>query len=186
MIRKLITAALLLVLTACGTTVQGIAVGVPPLETVEVAPPPAAIGEPTTVEIPALGVTDEVVPVGLNPDRTMQVPPVSEVGWYELGVGVGETGPAVLAGHVNYEGVAGSFGRIGELRAGDTITVTGTDGAAATFEVYDVTSFPKAQFNAALVYGDVPGPEIRLVTCSGSVVNRSYTDNTVVRGRLVS
>ena len=155
------------------------------------APAPAApvtepLDEPARVEIPALGVVDEVVPVGLNPDQTMEVPPVTEVGWYELSVPVGALGAAVLAGHVNYEGVAGSFGRIGELKNGDRVIVVDKDGDRAEFEVYAVKEFPKAEFDYQFVYGDRDTAEVVLVTCSGDVIDHNYTHNTAVAARLVT
>ena len=155
------------------------------------APAPAApvtepLDQPDRVEIPALGVVDEVVPVGLNPDQTMEVPPVTEVGWYELSVPVGAVGPAVLAGHVNWHGTPGSFGRIGELKNGDRVIVVDKDGDQLTFEVYDERQFPKAQFDYQFVYGDRDTADVVLVTCSGDVIDHNYTHNTAVAARLVT
>jgi sortase (surface protein transpeptidase) len=184
---RLLLLAGLLVLAGCGAPVPGEASPQP----VIVSEVPAAavvepILEPVRVDIPALGVTDELVPVGLAPDRSMEIPPVDRVGFYKLGPVPGEVGPAVLAGHVNYQGVAGSFQRIGDLKPGDRITVTGRDGAALTFEVYDVTQFPKAAFRYDFVFGNRAAPELVLVTCSGTVVDHSYLDNTAVAARLVT
>lgn len=183
-LRYAVLAVLLSVLAGCGAAAPTPVGALSPVTPAITVTTPIAL--PVTVAIPALDVTDEIVPVGLNPDRTMQVPDVAEVGWYEPGVAVGAAGPAILAGHVNYQGVAGSFARIGELRPGDTITVSSAEGAQATFAVYAVTSFPKAEFRTELVYGDTAGPELRLVTCSGTVVDHNYLDNTVVSARLLT
>lgn len=182
--RHLLAAATagLLLLGGCGVAPVASETG-PPTVTVNattVSTPPAS------VSIPALHVTDQIVPVGLNPDRTMEIPPVNQVGWYRLGPTPGATGPAILAGHVNYNGVTGAFSKIGTLKAGDTITVTSAGGATSTFLVYDVLSFPKSRFDVAAVYGNTPGPELRLITCSGAVTDHEYADNTVVRARLVT
>jgi sortase (surface protein transpeptidase) len=141
--------------------------------------------KPLHVRIPALHVAADIVPVGLNSSGAMVVPPVAVVGWYDLGPAPGELGPAVLAGHVNYDGVAGTFANIGDLRPGDTVTVTDDAGTDRTWRVYDVLQFPKTAFDTAAVFGDTAGPELRLVTCSGHVVDHSYLDNTVVRARPV-
>jgi hypothetical protein len=42
-------------------------------------------GRPVSIAIPAVGVGARVVPVGLRPDRTMEVPAVDKAGWYEPG-----------------------------------------------------------------------------------------------------
>ena len=186
--RYLTTAALLLALAACGDPTSSTAL--PPTSTASAVASPdhavTAAPKPVHVDIPALRVAADIVPVGLDTDGEMVVPPVTQVGWYDLGPAPGELGPAVLAGHVNYDGVVGAFSRIGDLRAGDTITVTDGTGERLTFEVYDVLQFPKTRFDTAAVWANTPGPELRLITCSGRVVDHSYTDNTVVRARAQS
>jgi sortase (surface protein transpeptidase) len=137
-----------------------------------------------SVSIPALGVVDEVVPVGLNPDLTMQIPPVTAVGWYDLGPIPGQRGPSVLAGHVNYNGAQGAFARIGELKPGDAVLVTATNGAQVKFVIYDVIRYPKAAPNLQAAFGDTTVPELHLITCSGAVREHEYADNTVARARL--
>jgi len=74
--------------------------------------------EPVHVDIPRIGVDAEVVPVGLNPDGTVGVPPLdtgAPLGWYRYLAAPGDPGPAVLLGHVDtYEGPA-VFYRIHEF-----------------------------------------------------------------------
>ena len=184
MIRKSLTVvALALTLTGCGA-------GAAPVPTPALLAPAAAdrapiISTPTRVDIPKLDVADEIVPVGLAPDRTMEIPPVDLVGWYDRGPLPGEPGPALLAGHVNYGGTPGTLGRIGELASGDLVHVTTQGGPVLTFVVYRVDHRPKSAFDADLIFGDRPGSELVLVTCSGRVVNHSYTDNTIVSARLL-
>jgi hypothetical protein len=60
------------------------------------------VTRPVSIAIPAAGVEARVVPVGLQPDRTMEVPEVDRAGWYELGPRPGEAGPAVIVGHVDF------------------------------------------------------------------------------------
>jgi sortase (surface protein transpeptidase) len=194
--RLLIAAGVSLALTAaCGaptlddTSPSGVVQGASANVQIAVAPRATPVGEPTSITIPALGVTDEVVPVGLAADGSMQVPDVHESGWYRLGVKPGEPGPAVIVGHVNYGGTPGALGRIGELKPGALITVKDTAGVERTFAVDVVTVVPKAQYasrTAPLVFGPVADPELRLVTCSGSVVDHNYLDNTVVSAHLVA
>lgn len=184
--RLLVLLVGLLVLAGCGAPVPGEASPgqAQAAPTIEVAAP-TPILEPVRVDIPAIGVTDELVPVGLAPDRSMEIPPVDVVGFYKLGVAPGDLGPAVLAGHRNYDGVPGSFQRLPDLKPGDRVTVTGRDGATATFEIYEIRSFPKATFDYQFVFGDRNTADLLLVTCSGDVVGHSYLDNTAVAARLV-
>ena len=49
-------------------------------------------------------------------------------------------------------------------------------------------SYPKDDFPTAAVYGAVPDPELRLITCGGTFdySTRSYLSNTVVYATEVS
>src|SRR5215217_3837183 len=80
-----------------------------------------AKSEPTEVDIPKIGAHSTLVPLGLNPDNTVQVPPVSQpmqAGWYSYGPTPGEAGPAVILGHVDGNKNAGIFYRLKELSPG--------------------------------------------------------------------
>ncbi len=93
-----------------------------PATTTTAAPPPV----PNRIRIPAIGVDASVVPVGLNPDGSMEVPAASDVGWYELGVRPGgPQGSSVLAAHVDYAGQRGAFYDLRALEVGAELEVTG-------------------------------------------------------------
>jgi len=56
---------------------------------------------PTELRIPAIGVTSSLTSLGLNPDRTVQVPTnYQQPGWFRLGPTPGQIGSAVILGHV--------------------------------------------------------------------------------------
>lgn len=181
--------ALLLALTGCG-------VGAPPTASGGIAPPvsvsaPAAqVPEPTTLTIPTIGVTGRLEPLGLNPDGTLEVPPLNrpqELGWYARGVRPGSVGPAVLVSHVDAYGRPGGFYRLHELTSGALVTIGRADTTTATFRVTRVDTVPKDQFPSAAVYGDTPGPELRLITCGGGLDadRHSYRDNIIAYATLV-
>lgn len=192
MIRRLLVAVVAAVaLAGCGTSTPVFqpAASVPPV----VSPTPAAVvapapGLPVSIEIPKLNITDDIVAVGLAKDGSMEVPPVERSGWFRLGPKPGAVGPATVIGHVDYDGVSGALGRIGELRNGDQAIVSDTSGVARVFVVYAVRAkLKKTEFatvTAPLVFGETAGPELRLVTCSGPVVAHQYQENTVVSLRL--
>ncbi|MFK4244951.1 class F sortase [Micromonospora chokoriensis] len=147
---------------------------------------------PTTIEIPRIGVAATIMSLGTNPDGTVQVPPLEQAdkaGWYEPGASPGETGNAVIVGHVD-SAVLGPavFFDLGALVPGDTITVRRTDGVPATFTVDSVTSYPKTAFPTELVYGPGDRPSLRVVTCGGQFdeVAKSYPDNIVVFATLAA
>jgi hypothetical protein len=170
--------------SAAGTT------GAPEATPPAVTPLPAA--DPVRLDIPALGVSSDLLTLGLNPDGTLEVPPLSRdsrAGWYRGSPAPGALGPSVLLGHVDSaEYGPGIFFRLGALQPGDTVTVTRTDSMAATFRVDRVVSYPKDEFPTLEVYGNTDDSQLRLITCGGDFdpAARSYVDNIVVYASLVS
>ncbi|WP_410607673.1 class F sortase [Amycolatopsis sp. lyj-109] len=146
--------------------------------------------EPVSIDIPKIGAHSSLIPLGLNPDNTVQVPPVTtplQAGWYTYAPTPGETGPAVVLGHVDGNHQKGIFFRLKELAAGDRVSIARKDGTTVVFEVTKVHQVPKKDFENEGVYDDTSGPELRLITCGG-VFDRSahnYVDNIVVYARLV-
>ncbi|PZU43389.1 MAG: hypothetical protein DI571_09065 [Arsenicicoccus sp.] len=71
------------------------------------------------------------------------------------------------------------------LQVGDTVEVDRADGTTATFEIYDLQQFPKDTFPTLAVYGNTPGPELRLITCAGTFDDDTghYDDNIIVYAR---
>lgn len=153
-----------------------------PVEAADVAPrPPAAM--PVLLEIPDAGVAAQVGPVGLQEDRTMEVPAdTTRVGWYEGLEAPGETGTAVLVGHLDSHTGPGVFHRLHTLVEGNEVTVTLADGSKPVFVVQRVLQFPKDEFPSLEVYAPTDEPTLRLVTCGGSFDRRRkhYEDNVVV------
>ncbi|PVZ04281.1 class F sortase [Actinomycetospora cinnamomea] len=166
----------------------------PPGRTAEAAGPFAVSSPPVALRIPAIGVDSPVGRVGLNPDRTMEVPAEGSPGydhaaWYRHSVTPGRRGPSVIIGHVDSAARGPSvFYELGRLRAGDRAAVTRADGVTVTYEVVEVSVFAKDAFPTDRVYGPTPGAELRLITCGGGFDRSagSYRDNTVVFAREVA
>ncbi|CAL9676170.1 hypothetical protein SUDANB95_07858 [Actinosynnema sp. ALI-1.44] len=153
------------------------------------AAPPGDRVEPTEVVIPRIGARSTLVPLGLNPDETIEVPPVEQpmqAGWYTHARAPGEPGPAIILGHVDGNAQPGIFHRLKELAPGDAIDVTRADGTTARFAVVRVDQVPKERFPTDAVYGDTPDPVLRLITCGGVFDRsaRSYQDNVIVYAKL--
>jgi sortase (surface protein transpeptidase) len=159
-----------------------------PVDPSAVAPalPPST---PVEIEIPVLGVKAPVMRLGQNSNGTVQVPPLGDhnlAGWYDGSVTPGADGSSIILGHVdNYTGPSVFFS-IKNLRAGDKVDVVRADGSVAAFAVDGVQKVAKAQFPTKDVYGNVPYPSLRLVTCGGpfDAASGEYVDNIVVYAHL--
>jgi sortase (surface protein transpeptidase) len=189
---------LALALTACGEAPSRPEAAMPaPVPSARAAPASptstAALARapspPVHISIPAIGVSAAVVRLGLNRDGTLQVPGDFDVtGWFTGGPAPGETGPAVIAGHIDSHHGPAVFYRLRELRPGQEITVGRRDGSSVRFAVDGVAQYAKDAFPTQAVFGPSPDPLLRLITCGGTFdrSRRSYRDNVVVTARLVA
>lgn len=185
-LRAVLLAALIGTLAGCG----GVTVPDP------TAPPapinaPLPPSDPVELRIPSIDATSTLVPLGLNADDTVEVPPVRtpmQAGWYRFGPTPGQPGPAVILGHVDGGGRDGIFARLHEITTGDQVLVTREDGRTATFTVTRVVQVPKAEFPVEEVYGNSDAAELRLITCGGSFDRErgSYRDNVIAYASLAA
>ena len=146
---------------------------------------------PTTVEIPVIGVRSALLKLGLRPNRSLEVPPDgpgAPAGWYSGSPSPGETGPAVLLGHVNATGGGpGVFADLRALKNGAEIKVTREDGSTARFAVYRAAAYSKNSFPTLEVYGNTKASELRLITCDGyDPATGEFDDNYVVYAKLTN
>lgn len=188
-LRAVLLAALIGLLAGCG----GVAANGPtappaPITRTGIALPAS---DPTGLRIPAIDATSTLVPLGLNADETVEVPPVEtpmQAGWYRFGPTPGQLGPAVILGHVDGDGHDGIFARLHEIDPGDEVVVTRRDGRTATFTVTRVAQVPKTEFPVQEVYGDSDAAELRLITCGGSfdAERGSYRDNVIAYATLTA
>ena len=138
---------------------------------------------PVRVVIPAIGVSAAVIPLGLNPDRTLEVPTnYAETGWYADGPEPGELGGAVIVGHVDSKSGPAVFFRLRELRREDRIEVVLKDGSTVRFAVRSTMAVPKDNFPTKLVYNKKPRATVALITCGGvfDEATGHYRDNYLV------
>ena len=145
--------------------------------------------DPVRVQIPALGVTSQIMRLGLEQDGSLEVPPGAyPVGWYDGSSSPGQLGPAVLAGHVDWKGEPGAFYGLRELRGGDTVVIDRADGTVATFRVDRVEEHPKDDFPTDEVYGDIDHAGLRLITCGGTFDEETgdYQANVIVYASLTT
>ena len=145
---------------------------------------------PKEVDIPKINAKSSLVQLGLNDDKTVQVPPVSrpqQAGWYQNSPTPGEVGPSVILGHVDGNKQEGIFFHLHELTKGDEVDVTRDDGKIAKFIVDHVDTVQKSGFSTDAVYGNTPDAELRLITCGGTFdqASHNYLSNVIAYAHLV-
>ncbi|NEK86797.1 class F sortase [Blastococcus saxobsidens] len=159
---------------------DGAGTGAPPASPVV---DPASVPVPVSVSVPALGLSEELVDLGVAPDGTAEVPAdYDRVGWFTGGGRPGARGPTVLMGHVDSTAGPAVFYELGALEPGDVVEVTVADGSTARYAVSQTQQVAKGEFPTAAVFGATAADVLRLITCTGDFDSgaRSYTDNLVV------
>ncbi|HKY67326.1 MAG TPA: class F sortase, partial [Acidimicrobiales bacterium] len=169
--------------TAAPSSLAGAVRPLPPAPVIPVVP----VGgpEPTALTIERLDVADAPVrPVGVEGNGEMEIPGVSEVGWYRFGSHPGEPGSTVLAAHIAYDGVDGVFRHLDDLGAGDTVRVAVSDGSTVDYVVTEVAQVAKVELPAD-VWARDGEPRLTLITCGGEFDSAAghYEDNVVVSAR---
>lgn len=156
------------------------------------APVPLGPSRPTTISIPAIGVSTSVNPIGLAADGTLAVPQpgphLNQAAWFTNSPSPGQPGPAIIEGHVDTDTGPSVFFRLGDLHPGARVIVHRADGHVLTFHVDAVRDFLKAKFPTRLVYGgrDLSEPSLRLITCSDFDASiHHHIGNEVVFAHLV-
>ena len=162
------------------------AVPAPASKPVVVATPPIpAIGTPARLQIPAIDIDARVEAVGVDAKGDMAVPEqVQQIGWYRFGAAPGSSaGSVVMSGHVDsaVQGL-GAFSKLGDLRAGDSITVSDATGRRLRYHVVGREAFDKKTAPMADLFSRNGAARLTLITCGGDFDSsiRSYVDNIVV------
>ena len=166
-----------------------------------VRPAPSAAGnsgpvlprsKPTRLAIPSLGVTSDLLDLGLAADDSVEVPPLgrdSKAGWFHDSPTPGQLGPSIILGHVDTAKYGpGVFFKLGALKPGSLVNVARADNTIAVFRVDRVVSYPKNQFPTLEVYGNTANAALRLITCGGKFdfTSHHYLSNIVAYASLVS
>jgi sortase (surface protein transpeptidase) len=158
-----------------------------------VAPPqsstPKPVSAPVSLTIPLIGVQTRLITLGLSSSGALQVPSATAVaGWYTGSPRPGAIGSAIIVGHIDSISGPGVFFRLAELTRGDKVYVKRADGTLVEFSVTSVQKYLKDRFPTEDVYGPVPDPELRLISCGGAfdAATGHYLSNIVVYATEVS
>ncbi|KUN05184.1 peptidase C60 [Streptomyces yokosukanensis] len=154
------------------------------------APAPLAPSPPTRIRIPAIRVDAPLMGLALTPSGSLDVPPAQEknlAGWYESGTMPGETGTAIVAGHVDNTQGPAVFYNLGALKREARIELDRKDGSVAVFSVDAVKVYAASNFPDEKVYGAAHRPELRVITCGGGYSKATgYQGNVVVFAHLTA
>jgi hypothetical protein len=145
------------------------------------------VAPPADLIIPAIGVRTRLIRLG-RVDGALQVPSTTAVaGWYTGSPRPGAVGSAVIAGHIDSVAGPGVFFRLRLLHRGERVYVRERNGKLAVFRVTARHMYLKTRFPTQTVYGPVPTPQLRLITCGGTFdyATGHYLSNVVVYATLI-
>lgn len=144
---------------------------------------------PKRFEIPKLGISTNIQLVGLNSAGDMDVPNNnSDVVWFHLGTKPGETGSAVIAGHLDSKyGKPAVFWNLKNLTKGDAVYVLDSNGEKKKFEVMYAEKYDSDQAPMEKIFGADNGAFLNLITCNGvwDKSEKNYNERLVVYTKLV-
>lgn len=163
--------------------------------TAEAVGPSVPRSLPVAITIPAIDIHSKLQYVGLNPNGTIQVPPLdnpvltNEAAWYKYSSTPGQLGPSIIEGHVDSAAEGPSvFFHLGALKPGEKVYVTLQDKTVAVFTISGVREYLKSHFPTSAVYGNTDYAGLRLLTCGGQFdyQTRHYLSNIVAFASLTS
>ena len=137
---------------------------------------------PVGVRYPSIGIDlAPIEAVGVEPNGEMEIPGADAVGWYEFGPSPGETGSAVLAAHIAYNGADGVFRNLVESEVDDVFTIVFDDGSQSDYLVVERAQYAKTALPFDRVFARSGAPVVTLISCSGDFQRSisSYEDNIV-------
>lgn len=143
------------------------------------------------IDAPIIPVSTDANGAMLAPDDAPKESPIwNEVYWWNAGAYPGQTGNAVIAGHVNrpYPGPA-PFTDLEKLVVGDTILIQTAGGATLTFVVTGTatpTAYAQGDSNPIIeqIFGPAVTPNLNLITCYGQYDGKTFDHRLVVYTRL--
>lgn len=142
----------------------------------------ADVGLPSRLIIPKLNIDANVLHLGLTKEGNMDVPSdLMNTGWYKYGPRPGQTGSAVIAGHLEGVDEDGIFINLGKLIKGDIISVKDDAGMTISFTVRETRLYNQDE-RPSEVFNTTDGSHLNLITCTGtwSTAQQRYSKRLVV------
>lgn len=150
------------------------------------SPVPLVDPTPARLVIASIGVDATIEARGLDANRNMASPAdYRDVAWYDLGPRPGESGDAIINGHVDWWTGDAVFTHLGRLRTGDPVTVVRADGTQVGFKVVALTTVDANARLASLFTSSGPAT-LTLITCTGvwNPATQSDTKRLLVTAQL--
>jgi sortase (surface protein transpeptidase) len=140
------------------------------------------VSPPVALAIPSAGIRARVVPEGLGPGGTLDIPPPQQVGWYDGGAVPGQDGTTLIAGHIDDDGVPGAFLQLNAVPTGATVRVTLASGRVAAYTVRRRLVLPQSGLAGSGLLAGPGSPQLVMITCGGDYDTSThlYLDNIVL------
>lgn len=137
----------------------------------------AAPDEPRYLFIAKIGVKSTVHPLGITPDNYLEAPNnIHDTGWYHQSAKPGSSGAMVIDGHVGLDQTPGVFHQLGQLQAGDTMTIERGDGTLLNYQVVRSQTYGADNVDMHAALNPVSGqPGLNLITCAGAYDQHTQT-----------
>lgn len=126
---------------------------------------------PERLVIHAIQLNTHIEAVGVTASGDLAVPakdPWVDAGWYESGPRPGETGSAVIDGHLDRPGgYPAVFWNLRLLHAGDEVQVIDTQGKVKRFRVTAIVYYQPQTAPIQEIFANTSGKFLNLITCAG-------------------
>jgi LPXTG-site transpeptidase (sortase) family protein len=140
---------------------------------------------PRLLTIESIGVRARVLPMGVNPDNSLQAPiNIYDSGWYDQSAKPGQPGAVLIDAHASGPTRQGLFAYLDTMKAGDRVQLEKGNGEVLTYEVVATEAVPLDAVDMSKVtkpYGDVT-EGLNLITCTGQWLQaqRTYNQRAIV------
>ncbi|MGH3502568.1 MAG: sortase domain-containing protein [Nocardioidaceae bacterium] len=143
---------------------------------------------PRTLSIPAIKVHQHLMKLSEQKGKHLvTLPPRRKAGWYDGSVTPGEVGVSVIIGYIRRSTTKpGVFSHLADLQKKDTISLRRKNGSVAVFRVTEIASYKKGKLPTSKVYADTQRPELRIITCGGTMHRKDPPGSAVVYAKLVN
>lgn len=143
--------------------------------------------EPSALKVPSIKVDAPLLQLGQQEGKDLvELPkPATKPGWFEDSATPGEPGVATIVGYIERGAdEPGVFARLANLEEDHEIQVSREDGRTAIFSVDKVEYYAEGEMPAEEVYAPTGLPELRIVTCGGTLDENDPRGNAVVYAHL--
>ncbi len=133
-------------------------------------------GHSSRLFIPILKIDAQVQEVGITKKGNIGAPNnFTDVGWYKYGPLPGNSGTAVIGGHIdNGFSFPGVFKKLNDISIGDDVYIETKEGDTLHFVVKNITTY---DYNSPTesIFAKSDEPTLLLITCTGNWVNAIRT-----------